>query len=154
MIYIYLEMIYHYYMEEQRICTACKIIKNFSEFHWYKKWDIPFSRCKECYNAKCKQYRKSKQGKDNYREWIKGNGKIVRHKAISKWRKNNPGNRSAHTAVSNAIRDGRLLRQSCAICQNPVTEGHHTSYAPENWLNVIWLCKKHHTEETYKSCIS
>lgn len=138
-------------MEQKRACTLCNTIKLFSEFNWDKRFNIPFSRCKLCFNAKCREYRHSQQGKDNYRKWLINNGRKVRAKAVAKWRQLNKNKRSAHTAVSNAIRDGRLFKEPCNKCQNPIAEAHHTSYDKENWLNVTWLCKLHHTVETYST---
>lgn len=138
-------------MENKRECTLCKITKPFSEFHWYKSLNIPFSRCKNCFNGICKKYRDSIKGKENYRNWLDKNGRNVRAKAISKWRSNNKNKRSAHTAISNALRDKRLFKKPCEICQNPIAEAHHTSYDEINWLNVTWLCKLHHTEITYST---
>ncbi len=138
-------------MNNQRVCTICKIIKSFSEFNWDKRFNIPFSRCKLCFNLKCKEYRNSKAGKAVYRNWVTTKGKKVRHAAMTKWRSLNPNKRKAHSAVSNALRDGKLTKQPCKECSNPISEAHHTSYDPENWLNVVWLCKSHHTTITYQN---
>lgn len=138
-------------MENKRICTCCKIIKSFSEFNWDKRFDIPFSRCKDCFNQKCKEYRASKQGQKTYKKWVNSEkGKQVRHDAITKWREKHYRRRDAQTAVSNALRDGKLTKLPCVICGNTKSEAHHPSYARINWLKVVWLCKKHHSEETFK----
>lgn len=151
MIAIYLEVIYNIPMENTRICNNCKIIKSFSLFHWDKINNIPKSICKLCYNAQCKKYRKSKAGKQTYRKWVTSlKGKKVRHNAITKWRELNAIKRSAHTAVSNALRDKRLTKLPCCKCGKLKSEAHHTSYEPEDWLKVIWFCKKHHSEITFK----
>ncbi len=50
----------------------------------------------------------------------------------------------ANRAVSNAVRDGRLLKLPCSICGNEDSEGHHDDY--DKPLEVIWLCPKHHAE--------
>jgi hypothetical protein len=61
-----------------------------------------------------------------------------------------PLERKARTAVSNALRLGKLARpEHCQIrgCDNTRLEAHHwKGYEPENWLNVQWLCHKHHLE--------
>lgn len=52
----------------------------------------------------------------------------------------------ARTAVSNAIRDGRLVRGECeqeGECGGRV-EGHHDDYSRP--LDVRWLCKRHHDQ--------
>ena len=54
----------------------------------------------------------------------------------------------AHKAVRYALLKGRLTRMPCAVCGGVDTYGHHhRGYAVENWLEVKWLCMKHHMEE-------
>jgi hypothetical protein len=50
----------------------------------------------------------------------------------------------AHCAVSNAVRDGRIVRAPCEVCGEKAAEGHHDDYSKP--LEVRWLCRKHHTE--------
>jgi hypothetical protein len=53
----------------------------------------------------------------------------------------------ARMAVNNAVVAGKLTRLPCTICDNPNSEGHHyLGYAKEHWLDVQWLCRKHHKE--------
>jgi hypothetical protein len=140
-----------YYTKEERICTKCNILKPFSEFNWDKRYNIPFSRCKTCFNERCKKYRHSKMGKQTYEKWVNSTkGKSVRHNAHFKWKNANPDQHKAVYYVKNAIRDGRLLRKPCEICGDVKSEGHHTSYKRENWLKVVWLCKKHHISVHFK----
>src|SRR5215469_76076 len=49
-------------------------------------------------------------------------------------------------AVRLAVKEGRLIKPvKCQVCnQVRVLSGHHTSYRPENWLNVIWVCHSCH----------
>jgi hypothetical protein len=49
----------------------------------------------------------------------------------------------AVTALNNAIKNGRVQRQSCCICGQPA-EGHHVDYSRS--LNVIWLCDMNHRQ--------
>ena len=59
-----------------------------------------------------------------------------------------PGNRLKHLArkaVGHAIANRRLSPQRCAVCNRVhAVAHHHKGYAKKNWLNVTWLCKKHH----------
>lgn len=69
-----------------------------------------------------------------------------------KTRRRNPLKYKARTAVSNAIRDGRLERGSCeqadgGACSGPV-QAHHDDYSRP--LDVRWLCRGHHWAE-YKA---
>jgi len=57
---------------------------------------------------------------------------------------NHPEKRAAHTATSNAIRDGRLQRTPCFVCGDERVEAHHPDYGQP--LQVVWLCVKHHAQ--------
>jgi hypothetical protein len=50
----------------------------------------------------------------------------------------------ARQEVRWALDAGRIERESCLFCDDPDTQAHHHSYAPEDRLNVTWLCRKHH----------
>jgi len=53
----------------------------------------------------------------------------------------------AHTAVSLAVREGRLPPLgTCLLCDQPAAARHHWSYLPEHWLDVVQLCHKHHAD--------
>ena len=42
----------------------------------------------------------------------------------------------AHTAVSLAVREGRLPPLgTCLLCDQPAAARHHWSYLPEHWLD-------------------
>ena len=57
---------------------------------------------------------------------------------------------NARNKVHHAIRLGKLARaEKCSVidCSYTKVEAHHfLGYEPEHWLNVQWLCKKHHVE--------
>lgn len=58
---------------------------------------------------------------------------------------NHPNKYTARTAVSNAIRDGRLIKQPCEICGTcENVQAHHDDY--DKQLEVRWLCFLHHRE--------
>ena len=57
-------------------------------------------------------------------------------------RKRSPGKNRARAKVSNAIRNGRSKRGKCEICGATKTEAHHDDY--RKYLQVRWLCRKHH----------
>lgn len=57
-----------------------------------------------------------------------------------------PDHYKAHVAVKRALERGTLTKPSrCASCRRrrPL-EGHHASYAREDWLRVEWLCRSCH----------
>lgn len=54
-----------------------------------------------------------------------------------------PEKKRARRIVSNALRDGRLVRQPCETCgTSEDVHAHHDDYAKP--LDVRWLCRKHH----------
>ncbi len=54
-------------------------------------------------------------------------------------RANNPEKYRARTAVNNAVRDGRLVREPCKVCGTTErVQGHHSDY--HRPLDVEWLC--------------
>jgi hypothetical protein len=73
----------------------------------------------------------------------------------AEWMRNNrpshsemtPEARMKHIARSNAseyVRRGKISKQPCEVCGDPVAEKHHDDYGKK--LDVRWLCRKHHME--------
>ena len=61
-----------------------------------------------------------------------------------KYFKKYPEKYKAQKAASNAIRDGRLLKQPCEVCGDKTVQAHHDDYSKP--LAVRWLCVTHHNE--------
>lgn len=61
-----------------------------------------------------------------------------------RWASRNQYKRKAQTELGNAVRDGKVKRQSCERCGSLRTQGHHEDYSRP--LEVMWLCPKHHGE--------
>lgn len=49
-------------------------------------------------------------------------------------------------AVGKALRSGKIQRHPCWVCGDPKTDGHHSSYAKDMRLAVVWLCRLHHRQ--------
>jgi len=129
-----------------KVCKSCSIEKPLSEYFCSGGYYTP--RCKPCHNEWCRMQRNSPEGKSTYASWASSDrGKKVISARMKKWRTKNQQKRAAQTAVSNAIRDGRLIRKACNICGSGDPEAHHADYAKP--LEVRWLCKAHHVEEHY-----
>ena len=132
--------------EINKQCLACEEIKSLSEFYTYihKNGKRYYSgRCKYCHSELCKKIRNSPHGKQVYSQWTKSESGITSIKNRMKtWRDKNKEKRKAHSAISNAIRDNRLKRQPCRICNAPNGEAHHLSY--DDPYNIDWLCKACH----------
>lgn len=99
----------------------------------------------------------------SWRKWYEANKSIFKikyrpryknllhlNKKAKLYRKNNPIKYKARYTLSNAIVLGQLIRPSiCSECfVEGKIEGHHTDYLKP--LEVIWLCKKCHTEADKK----
>lgn len=53
----------------------------------------------------------------------------------------------ARKAVRAAIQRGTLIKSPCQVCQEPIAVAHHhLGYERAHWLDVTWLCNKHHNE--------
>lgn len=115
--------------------------------------------CKDCWKAyvranrlaRVEQYAEYERGRaslphrvqarTNYAKTPQGlaNGNRAKRAYIDR----NPAKKAATDAVSNAIRDGRLVRQPCECC-GAWAQAHHDDYSKP--LDVRWLCPKHHAE--------
>ena len=97
-------------------CSGCQEIKPLSEF-----WSDKCAAGGKC--AYCKLCSKE--------QWKRSQARYpLRYKARNK--------------AKHAIREKRLIKEPCEICQSPDTEAHHDDYSKP--LDVRWLCKTHHTE--------
>lgn len=117
------------------------------------------SRCKACHRKNVKANRE--RNADYYREFEKSRanlphrvaareeyagtpgGKAALARGSKAWAGRNPLKRKAQYAVSNALRDGKLLRKPCEVC-GELAQAHHDDYSKP--LEVRWLCTKHHAE--------
>ena len=116
--------------------------------------------CKACHRANVKANREANA--DYYREFDRARanlphrvaaraayqqtpqGKEALRRGTKAWERRNPVKKAASTAVNNAIRDGRLIRQPCEVCGKDKAHAHHDDYSKP--LDVRWLCTTHHAE--------
>ena len=105
--------------------------------------------------------------KEKRAAYLKAYKKIYRKKNKDKiklyaleYRKNNKKKTNAHNllphirfknkarkALQHYIATGKIVRQPCEVCGEKKSEAHHEDYNKP--FDVIWLCKKHHTEVYY-----
>lgn len=149
------------------LCSVCGKEKNKDEFYVSNK-----ATCKECVKLRTKKNRLEKEdyykeydrNRPNHKERTESNRLRILDLKVSdpekydeqinnsrkEWIINNPLKRKAHSAVSNALRDGKLVKKAyCENCkENHPLEAHHESYEETHWLDVVWLCdvchKKRH----------
>lgn len=133
-------------------CFKCGEVKPLSEFYKHKKMaDGHLNKCKSCAKSdvslhrelnieKVRAYDRARQYEPKRQQGLMAYQK--RHRA------NNPKKYKAHTALLNAVRDGKIDRPTkCEVCGTEcVPHGHHWSYEKENWLDVCWVCVNCHLD--------
>lgn len=122
-----------------KICSTCNAALPLDAFYARR------SSCKECTKAAVRaNYRRNRDrfvAYDKRRERT-AERKAAKSAAARRYRERNPEKRAARVMVSNAIRDGRLLRQPCRLCGSTTVHAHHHDYSKP--LDVEWLCKDCH----------
>jgi hypothetical protein len=118
-----------------KICAECNEAKPSTDFYQHPATaDGLMYICKACHCRRMKvQRERSKHPERRLR--LRANAR--------KWREDHPGGYRAHTAVNNAVRDGKLVKEPCALCGAAENvHGHHKDYTQP--LAVTWLCAKCH----------
>lgn len=131
-------------------CFKCGEIKPLSEFYRHPQMrDGRVNKCKPCNKRDIAIHRRENphvQERERLRYESESNEARERRNEISRqWRKDHPEAYKAHNAVNNAIRDGKIVRQSCRVCGDPKSHAHHADYSKP--LEVDWLCARHHQRE-------
>lgn len=129
-------------------CFKCKENKPLSDFYKHKAMtDGHLNKCKDCTKRDTRRHRAlrfdyySKYDQKRYQE--DGERRKKQNIHGRKWREKHPKAYKAQTAVSNAVRDGRLLKEPCLFCgAEKNIHAHHNDYSKP--LDVVWLCAKCH----------
>lgn len=122
-----------------RTCATCSAEKPSAEFYPQRGGDGLMARCKDCHKAAVRQRRRLNPA---VREYDRARGVRFKHSYIKAYREQNPEAYKAHSAVSNALRTGRLQKEPCLFCGEAKVQGHHRDYSKP--LDVVWLCSKCH----------
>lgn len=142
-------------------CFRCGELKRLNEFYKHSSMsDGHLNKCKNCtkqdvHNHRTKnieRIREYDRNRPNHKERIENNrkyshtkkGKEVSRKAKKKYVLNHPDRRKATSAVSAAIRSGKLIKQPCEKCGNKKAEAHHDDYSKP--FKIKWLCDFHHKQ--------
>lgn len=112
---------------------------------------------REKFLAYQKEYRDSHKidiSNGNHTQYIKNRARILEkaktyrqknrasiNKTMKQWRLKTG---CAGDKVQYALSTGRMVRQPCEVCGAEPAEAHHYDYNKP--LDVMWLCKKHHSE--------
>lgn len=129
-------------------CFKCQEVKPLSEFYPHKRMaDGHLNKCKACAREDMRKHREA--GLCQESDWRRYHENEQRRQMINEkaadFHRSNPLIRKAHSAISNAIRDGRLTRPTqCSQCgsEGKRIEAHHDDYSKP--LEVRWLCKRCH----------
>lgn len=144
-------------------CFKCEEIKPLSEFYEHAAMaDGRLNKCKACTRKDATATRSARLS--YYQDYDRRRGRTEERKAVNRerarrrlkadpgWatmttrneREKHPDKYRARTKLSNAIRDGKVVRQPCEVCGDLKAHGHHHDYSKP--LDVKWLCPKHHGE--------
>jgi uncharacterized protein with PIN domain len=127
-----------------KMCRGCRETKPVGEFYRHPQMsDGRLNHCKAC---------KRKYAKDRHHEMMQDPGWRERERERGRTRDHKPATngtirRRARTAVSNAVRDGRMTpADACEDCGHDYRhhrrEAHHEDYMKP--LEVEWLCSLCH----------
>lgn len=137
-----------------KACFKCHRVKPIDQFYKHPQMaDGHLNKCKECTKADVKAAYRAANGRAEYE---RERSQLPSRKAAVKQyqrasRERDPVRAKARSAVSNAIRDGRLVRQPCEVCNDPKSQAHHHDYTKP--LDVRWLCFRHHREHEHGQTI-
>lgn len=127
-------------------CSLCGKEKPLDCFHKDRgTLDGHYNQCKKCRKGVSrKDYISRKEAiAISVKQWRKTpRGKEARKKEFENSRRFHPGKYRARYTLTNAVRDGKIVKTACKVCGNEKSEGHHPDYRKP--LDVIWLCKNHH----------
>lgn len=145
----------------EKECFKCHIILEITK-NFYKHPQMPDGYLNKCKEGTKKDTINNRQNKlEYYREYDRLRGRTeerkervrlyqklhpeVHKKANDAWFEKNPYKKKAEWTLGNAVRDGKILKQPCEICNTEQgVESHHDDY--DKPLEVRWLCDKHHKE--------
>jgi len=123
-------------------CFRCGRSLPLSRFYKHPQMaDGHLNKCKDCTKSDARKTRRARI--EYYREYDLNRSSLP-HRVRARLRYHKeyvstyPDRKVAHSAVSNAIRDGRLTRKACEICGAESVHAHHDDYSRP--LDVRWLC--------------
>lgn len=132
-----------------KICFKCSI--EWPLHYFYKHTgmkDGHLNKCKKC--AKNDSNNRRDNNLDKVKEYDRHRYKndmkrrADHRESTKKHRKKYPEKYKARMAVSNAVRDKRLIKLPCCVCGDVKSTAHHEDYSKP--LEVVWVCLKHHKE--------
>lgn len=131
----------------KKSCFKCGKNKPKSDFYKHQGMaDGHLNKCKECARTDVRDNRKARFEKYSSYEKSRYAENADRRKKLGEraadWREKNPDAYKAHYAVSNAVRDGRIIKKPCLFCDDRNVHAHHSDYSKP--LDVVWVCARCH----------
>lgn len=129
-----------------KTCSSCQEVKNVGEFYAHPDGFLGVMHiCKLCHRVRMKIRALTNPAVQEYdkKRAKRPDRKAKSAQIVKAFRATKPEAYKAHNAANNALRDGKLQRQPCAMCGtwNHVHK-HHSDYREP--LKVTWLCAKCH----------
>jgi len=135
-------------MNATKVCKWCGKCKSLGDFYKHPGMkDGHLNKCKACVIEYARADRQARlevhraRDRERYRTPHRRAQLVA---CVKKHRRCNPDKARARSAVSRAIREGKLERKPCEVCGYTKVEGHHDDYARP--LEVRWLCRPHHRQ--------
>lgn len=141
-----------------KTCNTCFLSLPLDDFYCHPKAaDGRLGRCKSCHKGGMNALRRDNPEVYRERDRLRSDlpHRVAARRAYDKtidpdqkkqyiedYKRAYPERRAAHIAVGNAVRDGRLIKRSCEVCDSSNTHAHHDDYSKP--LDVRWLCAKCH----------
>jgi ribosomal protein S27AE len=131
-----------------KTCFKCSTVKPLTEFYKHNGMADGFlNKCKSCSKQDTTKHRN--KNIEKVREYDRIRAKNPeRQKAITSitkaWRQEDKRRIQCHSAVSYAIKTGKLVRKNCERCGNENSLAHHEDY--DKPLMVNWLCQPCHKQ--------
>jgi hypothetical protein len=135
-------------MIRSKECFKCKTVKPLDGFYKHKAMaDGHLNKCIDCTKNDVNKYRQENlekiraydRARSKNQKRMKANVEITRA-----WRLQDKRRRAAHSAVSSAIKSGKLVRMPCERCGCEKSVAHHEDY--DLPLDVNWLCQPCHKQ--------
>lgn len=133
---------------ESKACFECGRELPKSEFYQHAMMgDGHLNKCKDCVREYQRARHHERMQDAEWREAERERSREKMRRLGRSWAKPDPIKKAASHAVSNAVRDGRLIpADSCDDCGHDFSEfrreGHHEDY--DKPLEVVWLCSLCH----------
>lgn len=131
-----------YTADGMRFCSKCNCAKPISFFAPTAAGRHQ-SRCADCRREDWKEYAARPETKALHL------AKRLKRQELERGNREAQAKSNARNAVHYEIKMGRMSPNPCRAhgtgCSGAV-HGHHWSYEREHWLDVIWLCVRHHAQ--------